>query len=97
MIPAENDTRSRSLLGSDVPLFEAGFIHPDGRCYTRADILVTVSGFLGSLFDLLEVKSSTSVKEYHLEDIAFQKYCYEGAGVKIRTQTAQIYKCFSLQ
>ncbi len=33
------------------------------------------------------MKSSTHVKDYHLHDISFQKYCYESAGLGIR-------KCF---
>ncbi|MDE1869683.1 MAG: DUF2779 domain-containing protein [Candidatus Micrarchaeota archaeon] len=85
-IPLANDRLSRELLLAGKPLFEAGFIHPNGLCYARADILVPAGG---SLFDLLEVKSSTSIKEYHLEDIAFQKHCYEGAGLAIR-------RCFVL-
>lgn len=84
IIPAENDKKSRELLKERKPLFEAGFIHRNRKCYARADILVPVPG---GKWDILEVKSTTSVKDYHLEDISFQRYCYESAGLQIR-------KCF---
>ncbi len=84
IVPRENDKISRKLLNKKKPLFEAGFLHKNGKCYARADILLPVAG---GKWDILEVKSSTSVKEYHLEDISFQRYCYESAGLKIR-------KCF---
>lgn len=85
-IPIENDKKSKELLKKRKPLFEAGFIHKGGKCYARADILVP-SG--KKEWDIVEVKSATSVKEDYLEDISFQKYCYESAGLKIR-------KCFVL-
>lgn len=86
VIPDENDKVSRSLLKKRKPLFEAGFIHKNGRCYARADILYPTSN---NQWDIIEVKSATGVKEEYLHDISFQKYCYESAGVKIR-------KCFVL-
>ena len=86
VIPEENDKVSRALLKKRKPLFEAGFIHKNGKCYARADILFPVSG---NQWDIIEVKSATRVKEEYLYDISFQKYCYESAGLKIR-------KCFVL-
>jgi hypothetical protein len=62
------------------PLFEAGFIYK--QAYAIADILTPVAK---DAWDLIEVKSSSSVKEEHYGDVAFQKYVYEGAGLKIRT------------
>ncbi|MGA7477045.1 MAG: DUF2779 domain-containing protein [Thermoplasmata archaeon] len=79
--PEENEQRSRKLLDRRVPLFEAGFTHPDGACYARADVLLPV-GRNG--WDLVEVKSGGSVKEEYLHDVAFQRYCYTGAGLNIR-------------
>jgi hypothetical protein len=76
-----NDKESRELLIKRKPLFEAGFIHKDGKCYARADILVPTGK---NEWDIYEVKSSTSVKEEYIWDISFQKYCYESAGLKIR-------------
>jgi hypothetical protein len=70
---------SRLALSSRRPLFEAGFIHR--RAFARADILVP---FGRSDWDIIEVKSCTEVKEVHLQDIALQRYVYEGAGLAIR-------------
>jgi hypothetical protein len=84
VIPKENDKRSRELLKTRKPLFEAGFLHRNRKCYARADIMVPASG---GRWDILEVKSSTHVKDYHLHDVSFQRYCYESAGLRIR-------KCF---
>ena len=77
----DNLFKSMAFLRKKVPLFEAGFI--SGSLYARVDILVPV----GDEWDIVEVKSGTSVKEINLYDLAFQKYCYESKGLKIR-------KCF---
>src|SRR3989344_1068817 len=42
VIPIENDKKSRELLKKRKPLFEAGFLHENGKCYARADILLPV-------------------------------------------------------
>lgn len=46
LLPAENpeeiSRRSGKLLDERVPLFEAGFAHPAGSCYARADALLPV-------------------------------------------------------
>src|SRR3989344_8498141 len=81
IVPIENDKKSRGLLEKRKPLFEAGFIHKDEKCYARADIIVPVEK---DKWDIYEVKSSTEVKEDYIQDIAFQKYCYESTGLKIR-------------
>ena len=39
IVPDENDKKSKALLKKRKPLFEAGFIHKNGKCYARADIL----------------------------------------------------------
>ncbi|MFH1401020.1 MAG: DUF2779 domain-containing protein [Nanoarchaeota archaeon] len=69
---------TKQMLASRRPLFEAAFAH--GRCYARADILVPGEE---DTWDIVEVKSSTRVKDEHIEDVAFQKYCYQGAGLRI--------------
>ena len=61
------------------PLFEAGFVFK--QAYALADILNPVAK---DAWDLIEVKSSSSVKDEHYYDVAFQKYTYEGAGLRIR-------------
>lgn len=82
LIPEQQHKKSIEALKLNKPLFEAGFIFE--RTYSLADILVPAKdGF----WDLYEVKSSTEIKDVYYSDIAFQKYTYENAGVKIR-------KCF---
>jgi hypothetical protein len=68
----------RALSGRNV-IFEASCSH--GNVYARADILVPADG---DRWDLIEVKSSTQLKEEYIHDVAFQKYCFEKSGVKIR-------------
>ncbi|MCC7519613.1 MAG: hypothetical protein IT578_10560 [Verrucomicrobiae bacterium] len=72
-------TESTQLLSERKPLFEAGFRHAGG--FARVDILNPVGR---DQWDIVEVKSSTKVKDVHLEDIAFQRFVYEGAGIKVR-------------
>ncbi|MFC1571810.1 DUF2779 domain-containing protein [Candidatus Margulisiibacteriota bacterium] len=60
------------------PIFEAGFIYKSA--YAIADILVPVGK---DEWNLIEVKSATKVKPENIHDTAFQKYTYEGAGIKI--------------
>lgn len=69
---------TRSALPLNKPLFEPGFRYKS--TYARADVLAPGKG---GRWDLYEVKSSSELKEVHYEDVAFQKYCYEGAGLKI--------------
>lgn len=78
---SKNLKDSNDLLKKKKPLFEAAFL--SGRLYSRADILEPNK----EGWDIIEVKSSTSVKDVHVQDVAFQKYCYEKAGLKIK-------KCF---
>lgn len=61
------------------PLFEVELIYKQG--YALADILNPVEK---DAWDLIEVKSASSVKGEYYNDAAFQKYIYEGAGLKIR-------------
>jgi hypothetical protein len=78
----ENLKQSRELLKKRKPLFEAAFSN-DG-IYARADILNPVGK---NEWDIIEVKSGTIVEDIYLQDLSFQKHCYEKAGLKIR-------KCF---
>ena len=63
-------------------IFEATAIHKDNGCYAKIDILRRVEGT--DEWDMIEVKSSTSVKDYHINDMSFQYYVFCGAGYKIR-------------
>ncbi len=77
--PAKQSGKSLEATKLRKPLFEAGFVHK--QAYALADILNPVEK---NVWDLIEVKSSASVKDEHYSDVAFQKYTYEGAGLKIR-------------
>ena len=85
-VPAEdfmsNIAMTKDLLQQRRPLFEAGVL--SGQIYSRADILNPVNE---DEWDIIEVKSSTSVKDINYHDVSFQKLCWEDAGLKIR-------KCF---
>ncbi len=78
----KNIEETKALLSSvdPKPIYEAGIMA--GRLYSRADIL-RPSDTLAGAWDVIEVKCGTEVKEIYLRDIAFQRYCYEQAGVKI--------------
>lgn len=67
-----------STKGKRPVLFEAAFQH-DG-VVVRADVLVPVRGG----YDLIEVKSSGSVKDYHRVDCAVQAWVIRNAGVPLR-------------
>jgi hypothetical protein len=61
------------------PVFEAAATHRGVN--VRADLLIPVRGG----FHMAEVKSSTSVKDYHLADTAVQTWVLRGAGIKVKT------------
>jgi hypothetical protein len=75
----EQLVKTFELLSEKKPLFEASCSFEN--VYSRADILVPAD--MGG-WDIVEVKSSTQLKEEYIHDVAFQKYCFEKAGVKIR-------------
>lgn len=69
-----------ALYDDGVPvIYEAAFQYDGVR--TRTDILVRISE--GS-FDLIEVKSSTQVKEEHIPDVSVQMYVLNGCGINVR-------------
>jgi len=79
-------TATRDLLKRRVPIFEASFLE-DGR-YCRVDVLVPVPGDdgdprSGDTWDLVEVKSSTKVKDVNIHDVAFQHDALTRAGVEL--------------
>ncbi len=77
----ENLKNTKELLKEKKVLFEAGFLI-DGL-FSRADILVPK----GNKWNLIEVKSGSSVKVENIEDVSFQKFVMKKAGLKIN-------KCF---
>ena len=74
-----NIKKTKELLQERKPLFEAGIL--SGNIYSRVDILSPVGE---NEWDICEVKSSTSVKDVHINDVAFQRYCCTQSGLNIR-------------
>ncbi len=69
-----------ALADRSVPaIYEAAFTFDGIR--VRVDILVRRRG---GAFDLVEVKSSTEVRQQHIPDVAIQLYVVEGAGMRVR-------------
>lgn len=62
-------------------IYEATAKSPDGA-YSRIDILSKVQG--ADQWDLIEVKQSTGVRDYYIDDMSLQKYAFVGAGYNIR-------------
>jgi hypothetical protein len=74
--------RSRALLATAQPVFEAGFAAAGALAF--ADILEPVDGD-ARRWRMVEVKSSTSVKDYHREDAAIQAFVARAAGVPLES------------
>lgn len=73
--------RTRMLLGGDLPIFEAGFSAAGGMAF--ADVLLPAEVDEKPGWNMVEVKSSTSVKDYYLDDIAIQAYIARATGVRL--------------
>jgi hypothetical protein len=73
--------RSRSLLATAQPIFEAGFKAAGSLAF--ADILLPVADQDQPRWRIVEVKSSTSVKDYHRDDAAIQAFVARSAGVAL--------------
>jgi len=82
-VPQESFTgnieKTKELLQERKPLFEAGIL--SGNLYSRVDILSPAGE---DEWDICEVKSSTSIKDVHIDDVAFQRYCCTQFGLNIR-------------
>ncbi len=82
-IPADdfaiNLKQTEELLKERKPLFEAGIMA--GKIFSRIDILRPVGK---DEWNIIEVKSSTRVKNINFHDVSFQRYCSEKYGLKIR-------------
>ena len=73
--------RTQSLLNSSHPVFEAGFAAEGGLAF--ADVMLPVRRAGKRAWRMIEVKSSTSVKDYHRDDIAIQAFVARSAGVPL--------------
>jgi len=74
-----NINKTKNFLKLEKPLFEPGFLVDN--IYSRIDILNPVNI---DVWDLIEVKQSTKVKDEHIDDLMFQRYCLKSAGINIR-------------
>jgi hypothetical protein len=74
----KNIQLTKEYLSSYKPLFQAGFKAAD--LYSRVDILVPDGK---GAWEIVEVKSSTEIKDEHYPDVAFQRYCCQKAGLAI--------------
>jgi hypothetical protein len=87
---ALRDTAEVMARSPQCPVFEATFEH--GGVLVRVDLLLPD----GEAYRLVEVKSSTTVKDYHLSDAAVQSWVTENAGIPIsRTEIAHIDTSFA--
>lgn len=77
--PEKMHESSMQAIKERIPLFESGMIYKNS--YALPDILVPVGK---NEWDLYEVKMAGSIKENYIYDVAYQKYIYEGAGLKLR-------------
>ena len=73
------DHTKAAILTNASAIFEGAFVYDD--ILVRVDILKCNSD--GS-FDLIEVKSSTSVKKEHLPDCAVQAYVLQQCGIRLK-------------
>ena len=72
-------TTQRLLADESIPaLYEPAFSHEG--VHTRVDILRRAGD---GRFDLIEVKSSTSLKDVHIPDVAIQTHVVEGCGLPV--------------
>jgi predicted RecB family nuclease len=78
---AEAEAKTRRLLADpSVPaIYEAAFTHEGVRI--RVDVLERIAG---GAWRMIEVKSSTAVRAYHLDDVAIQTWVLRGCGVDVR-------------
>ena len=75
--------RSAELLHSTQPIFEAGF--SAGGALAFADVMLPKQKDGQQVWRMVEVKSSTSVKDYHRDDVAVQAFVAQSAGVALQS------------
>lgn len=74
--------RSQDVLQTRQPVFEAGFRAEGAMAF--ADVLLPVGRGRQPAWRMVEVKSSTSVKDYHRDDAAVQAFVARASGVPLR-------------
>lgn len=78
---AQAFARSAALLQTPQPIFEAGF--SAGGALAFADVMLPVGTDRPPQWRMVEVKSSTQVKDYHRDDVAVQCFVAQAAGVPL--------------
>ncbi|HRK17925.1 MAG TPA: DUF2779 domain-containing protein [Hyphomicrobiaceae bacterium] len=73
--------RSTKVLEGTTPVFEAGVTASGGLAFADVMLPVTTNG--KRLWRMIEVKSATSVKDYHRDDAAIQSHVFRSAGVPL--------------
>ena len=73
--------RTQTLLAGKQPIFEAGFRAAGALAF--ADVLLPVTHAGKKAWRMVEVKSSTSVKDYHRDDAAIQAFTARSAGAQL--------------
>jgi hypothetical protein len=73
------DLTAEAVDNGEKVIFEASACSPDGA-YSRIDILKKNRH---GIWDLIEVKGSTGIKDYHLDDMALQRYAFSNSGFNI--------------
>lgn len=74
---------SQALLQAGRPIFEAGFRSEGALAF--ADVLLPIKRTGGMGWRMVEVKSATSVKDYHRDDVAIQAHVSRAAGLALDT------------
>jgi hypothetical protein len=75
--PAEKLALTKSALQQGLPIYEATF--SSSGAYAQVDILVPD----GDSWNIIEVKSTTSVKGVNLHDLSLQRYACESSGIQV--------------
>ena len=75
--------RSMELLNTRQTIFEAGFAA--GGALAVADVMMPEQEDGGTVWRMVEVKSATSVKDYHRDDVAVQAFIAKTAGVPLKS------------
>jgi CRISPR/Cas system-associated exonuclease Cas4 (RecB family) len=75
--------RSRELLESAQPIFEAGFTTDGAMAF--ADVMLPIEKNGSLAWRMVEVKSATGVKDYYRHDAAIQAFVARCAGIRLES------------
>jgi hypothetical protein len=73
--------RTQALLQGDHPIFEGGFRAAGALAF--ADVLLPVKARTRRSWRMVEIKSSASLKNYHLDDATIQSFIVRSSGVAL--------------